>query len=239
MNPIFESGREPLGETAPDRGLEKKMKTKRTMRRLVIAASAAAVVLAPWGPVEAGEKNWRFRFMAAVAGTDAGVVRLPVIDGIAGTAVNGGFGVGINFEYRYAPKAGFEMGVMAMAASTGVRFGKDHYYPVAADFGGYVPMTFVWNYHPLGDRVFDLYVGPLLSSTFYSKVGAGSDWDYGAGVEGGIDFGIGFNLGADINFGKSRWSFNPGIKYIFSSLNNGGGREFDPLIVTFGFGFRF
>ena len=215
------------------------MTRQRIIRRFVMTAAAAALLLAPGGAVEGGDKDWRFRFMGAVVGSDAGFVRLPIIDGYVGTAVNGGVGVGINFEYRYSPKAGFEMGVMALAANLGVRVGKEHYYPVAVDVRGYVPLTFAWNYHPLREGAFDLYVGPLLSSTFYSRVGTGAAWNHYAGVEAGVDLGFGFNLGADINLGKSRWSLNPGIKYIASSFNSSSGPEFDPLIFTFGFGFRF
>jgi outer membrane protein W len=62
-------------------------------------------------------------------------------------------------------------------------------------------------------------------------------------VESRVDFGLGANLGVDINFGKrSRWSFNSGFKYI-ANVSNSGDRDtwwdFDPLIFSFGFGFRF
>jgi outer membrane protein W len=78
-----------------------------------------------------------------------------------------------------------------------------------------------------------------VASTFVSSVGVGP----GVIVESGVNFGLGANLGVDINFGKrSRWSFNTAFKYI-SNVTNSGDRDsrldFDPLIFSFGFGFRF
>lgn len=187
------------------------------------------------------ERNWRMRLVGAVVSGAGGFTVTAGDHYGAGVSTNGGAGVGINFEYRYSPKMGFEVGAMAVASNIGVRVGKDYYHPWAAvELESFVPITFSLNYHPLRKTdVFDLYLGPLVASTFYSNLGVGSEWG-GAGVESGVNFGLGVNLGADLNLGKSRWSLNGGLKYI--AVSDGGdnsGFSFDPLIISFGFGFRF
>ena len=135
---------------------------------------------------------------------------------------------------------GIEMGAMGIAG--GINVGVDwrySRYTSAVEVGSYVPITVALNFHPIKQAgIFDLYLGPLAASTIVSNVGIGSV----VGVESRIDFGLGANLGFDINFGKrSRWSFNGGLKYI-SNLTNTGEQStiaFDPLIWTFGFGFKF
>ena len=134
---------------------------------------------------------------------------------------------------------GFEMGAMAVAGGVYVGVGKDYRYYPGVEVGGYVPLTFALNYHPLKkSEVFDLYVGPLVASTIVSNVGIGSSVDLGSRV----DLGLGANLGFDINLGKrSRWSLNSGLKYIWNATNNDSDSRiaFDPLIWTFGFGLKF
>jgi len=113
-------------------------------------------------------------------------------------------------------------------------------YSAGVEVDGYVPVTFALNYHPLKDSgIVDLYVGPLAATTFFSSTGVGP----GVVVESRVDFGLGANLGVDINFGRrSRWSFNSGFKYIANVSNGGDGDtwwDVDPLIFSFGFGFKF
>ncbi len=209
-----------------------------------MVAVAAVVTLASAGAADAGERNWRMRLMAAVVG-DGGVFVTAGDDHGVGVSSNGGAGVGVNFEYRYSPRMGFEVGAMAVASNLGVQVGKDYRYPhhwAEVELGSYVPITFSLNYHPLKKtEVFDLYVGPLAASTFYSNIGTGVLWGAGTAIESGVSFGLGVNMGVDLNLGKSRWSLNGGLKYIAISGNGGGGSgiELDPLIVSFGFGFKF
>jgi len=194
----------------------------------------------PAEPANVRQRNWRMRLFVAIAGNNGGVV---VTSGApyTGVSVNGGGGVGVNFEYRYSPRMGFEIGAMAVGGNVRVGVGREYRrYGAGVEVVGYVPITFALNYHPLkNSEIVDLFVGPLVASTFLSSVGVGP----GVIVESRVDFGLGANLGVDINFGKrSRWSFNSGFKYI-ANVSNSGDRDtwwdFDPLIFSFGFGFRF
>jgi outer membrane protein W len=180
------------------------------------------------------------RLFVAIAGDNGGVV-VTSGDPYTGVSVNGGGGVGVNFEYRTSPRMGFEIGAMAVGGNVRVGVGREYRrYDAGVEVEGYVPITFALNYHPLkNSEIVDFYVGPLAASTFFSSVGVGP----GVIVESRVDFGLGANLGIDINFGKrSRWSFGTGFKYI-ANLSNSGDRDtsldFDPLIWTFGFGFKF
>lgn len=220
---------------------------------LEITLAAAAALFVAVGPAVAedadGEDNakvtrhlnWRVRLVGAVVSGGGGFTVAVGDRHGAEVSTDGGGGVGINFEYRYSPKMGFEVGAMAVAANIGVRAGKTYpYHGAAVELESFVPITFSVNYHPLAKTdVFDLYIGPLATATFFSNLGVGSEWG-GGGVESGVNFGLGVTLGADLNLGRSRWSLNGGVKYI--ALSDGGGDtgvSYDPLIVTFGFGFRF
>jgi len=225
----------------------------RYARRSSVIVVAAMVLLAAAGPLGAGEengeekaeatrqRNWRMRLVGAVVSGGGGFTVAAGDHHGAEISTNGGGGVGINFEYRYSPKMGFEVGAMAVAANIGVHAGKNYpYHWAAVELESFVPFTFSFNYHPLKKtEVFDLYLGPLAAATFFSNVGVGSEWG-GGGVESGVNFGLGVTMGADLNLGRSRWSLNGGLKYI--ALSDGGGDSgvsYDPLIVTFGFGFKF
>jgi outer membrane protein W len=215
-----------------------------SLRRFLVVSAAAVVALASAQAAAAGERNWRMRLTIATVGNGGVLVTAGDHHGV-GMSSDGGAGVGVNFEYRYSPRMGFEVGAMAVASDLGVRVGKNFQYPhdwAAVEFGSFVPITFSLNYHPLKKTgVFDLYVGPLAASTFYSNIGSGAGWGVGTGIESGVSFGLGVNMGADLNLGKSRWSLNGGLKYIAVSGSGGSssGVDLDPLIATFGFGFRF
>jgi outer membrane protein W len=156
-------------------------------------------------------------------------------------AVSGGGGVGVNFEYRTSSRTGFEFGAMAVGGNLRVGVGKKHHrYGVGIAVDGYVPMTFAVNFHPIkNSEIVDFYVGPLAASTFFSGVGVGP----GVLVDSRVEFGLGLNVGVDINFGKqSRWSFGTAFKYISNVANSSEHHDswdFDPVIFNFGFGFKF
>ena len=175
------------------------------------------------------QRNWRMRFMVAVVG-DGGFTVSSDHDHGYGVSTRGGGGVGINFEYRYSPRMGFEMGAMALASDIGVQFGKTYdHHSGSVGLDSIVPLTFGLNFHPLKNTdVFDLSVGPLVATTFYSNIGVGSGWGGWAGVESGVNIRLGVSLAADLNLGKSRWSLNGAVKYIAYS-GSSSGLDLDPL----------
>jgi outer membrane protein W len=215
------------------------MAIQKTIRRSTTFVVATILLLAPVGSADAGEKNWRVRLMGAIEGGSHGVVTSGGPSG-AGVSIDGGGGVGFNFEHRYSPKMGFEMGAMAIGATVSAGVWKSWpEYDAGVEIGSYVPITFGFNYHPLKNTdTFDLFVGPLMATVIQSRVVAGTVVDVGSQT----DFGLGANFGADINLGKSRWSLNAAFKYISILTDSGDSdsfADFDPLIFTFGVGFRF
>jgi outer membrane protein W len=185
------------------------------------------------------ERNWRVRFTGAVAADDNGIIARSWTGPNHRVSVGGGAGIGVNFEYRYSPRMGFEMGAMALGGAVAVGGNKNHRYYPGVEVGGYVPLTFALNYHPIRDsEIFDFYVGPLVASTIVGGVWVGGDVNVGSRV----DLGLGANLGFDINLGqRSRWSLGTGLKYIanVTGSENDSRIAFDPLIWTFGFGVKF
>jgi len=203
------------------------------------AETAPAAEEEPAESAKAKQRNWRVRFTGAVAADDNGIIATSVTHSGVHVSVAGGVGVGVNFEYRFSPRMGFEMGAMAVGGGVHVGVGKKDRYHPGVEVGGYVPLTFALNYHPIKkSEIFDLYVGPLVASTIISNVGVGSVVEVGSRV----DLGLGANLGFDINLGKrSRWSLNSGLKYIANVTESERDSRvaFDPLIWTFGFGVKF
>ena len=203
---------------------------------------ADAAASAEEEPAEAAtvkQRNWRVRFTGAVAADDNGIIATSVTSSGTSVSVSGGAGVGVNFEYRYSPRMGFEMGAMALGGGVFAGVDKHRRYHSGVEVGGYVPLTFALNFHPIKDsEVFDFYVGPLAASTIVGGVWIGGDVNVGSRV----DLGLGANLGFDINLGKrSRWSLNSGIKYIANVTDSRDDSRiaFEPLIWTFGFGVKF
>jgi outer membrane protein W len=201
--------------------------------------SAAAAEEEQEESAKAKQRDWRVRFTGAVAADDNGIVATSVTGRGHSVSVSGGAGVGVNFEYRYSPRMGIEMGAMALGGGVLVGVNKHHRYYAGVEVGGYVPLTFALNFHPIRDsEIFDFYVGPLVASTIVGGVWIGGDVNVGSRV----DLGLGANIGFDINLGKtSRWSLNSGLKYIANVTENERDSRiaFDPLIWTFGFGVKF
>ena len=203
------------------------------------AESAAAAEEEPTEAAKVKERNWRVRFTGAVAADDNGINATSWTGSNHSVSVGGGAGVGVNFEYRYSPRMGFEMGAMALGGAVTVGGYKNHRYYPGVEVGGYVPLTFALNYHPIkASEIFDFYVGPLAASTIVGGVWIGDDVNVGSRV----DLGLGANLGFDINLGrKSRWSLNSGLKYIANVTGSDSDSRvaFEPLIWSFGFGVKF
>jgi len=97
------------------------MSTRCALQKAGLLIAGILVVLAPAGAAAAGEKKWRMRVVGAFSGANDGVVATSGGYSKAGVSVSGGAGGGINFEYRFSERTGFELG--AMAVSGRVRVG--------------------------------------------------------------------------------------------------------------------
>ena len=195
----------------------------------------------------AGEAHWQLRFGGVGVATDLGYDTV----GDARYSEGGATGLGISAEYRFAHRLGAEFGI---AAAVGI----DGYtYPYDFNTFSFVPLTAGLNFHLTPDRKVDVYLGPVLAWVHYEDLtftvypGVHSHhWPYWLpGVHENLrvedDFALGANLGFDVRFGDSRWSFCTALKYLATNLDatDFEGRRVDvdlgPVILSVGAGYRF
>ena len=195
----------------------------------------------------ADEAHWQLRFGGVGVATDLGYSSLE------GSHYSGGAasGVGISAEYRFSHRLGAEFGI---AAALGI----DGYtYPYDFNTFSFVPLTAGLNVHLTPDRKVDVYLGPVLAYVHYEDltftVYPGHHyrgWPYWLpGVYENLrvedDFAFGANLGFDVRFRESRWSFCTALKYLATNLDatDRDGRhvdiDLDPVILSVGAGYRF
>lgn len=84
------------------------MEHRWVLRSFVFAVVATVLLSVPAGSAMAGERKWRVRLMGAFAGDQDGVVITSDDHSFTGVIIDSGIGGGINFEYRYSQRMGFE-----------------------------------------------------------------------------------------------------------------------------------
>lgn len=205
----------------------------------IVTLAAVAIT----GPARAAEDDTHWRVALEFAWVD------PSGD-FATTNVNGntvratydtGYGAGVRGEYRFAPQYGVELsglGAGSVELSAGTT---GSYVRVSA----VAPLMVGFNFHLTPDRAVDFYVGPMLGLVRYSDV------EYHAGfgavsttVSVEDDFAWGAIAGLEIPIGSRGWQVQGNLRYIETDIRDSGGpisidSEFDPLILSIGFGYRF
>lgn len=156
-------------------------------------------------------------------------------------------GLQLSLERKFSRRLGVELGVTRAESE----FGFEAEILSALNFRSdtevdFTSLTAGLNVHLTPDGPVDLYLGPLVAYTDFGDVdfiNALGDQVQSGTVEGADSFAFGAQLGADIRFGESPWSLNLAARYIDTDLeiedNEGSDLQFDPLIVNFGFGYRF
>ena len=155
------------------------------------------------------------------------------------------FGAGMRAEYRFSERLGVEVGVLG-AGNVDVTSGYfDHSIGSNVEVSGFTPLTLGLNVHLTPDRAVDLYAGPLLALVMYSSV---DDWSshYVGRTNVSVDNDVGWGaiLGLDVPLGSRGWMAQANLRYIDTDMKNSGGdislnSEFDPVIYSVGFGYRF
>ena len=164
-----------------------------------------------------------------------------------------GAGVGVNGEYRFAPRLGVEGGLMA-GARTDLEFvastGSGSMF-LASDTLGMTALCTGLNIHLAPDTRADFYLGPMIAYIDYGEISSavfGPDFVGADGFFARVDFdnqmAFGANLGLDMPLGGRGWLFNANVRYLDSKLEGvePGPRQtsdHDPLFVGVGFGYRF
>jgi outer membrane protein W len=200
--------------------------------RVVLATSLACGVASP--AILAGGPSWTLRFHGAIVessgGDDVGFA-----DGVVSRVDSGG-GFGIAVEARLSNRIGLELSTLY--AGIDVRMQASARLATAQSVAlSVIPVTFGLPIHlPTGDRL-DLFVAPTLNIVTYNDVRTTFD---GFGMDSSVsvdsDLGFGAALGLDVPFGKGKWAFSSGLRYIKTRADE---TDIDPVIVTIGFAYRF
>jgi outer membrane protein W len=223
----------------------------------VVSAVVAALAIMAACPLGAAvDGAWRLRINGFAVEPNEGIYQ-PMLDGTRVQVAGGaGAGGGINAEYRFSPRLGFELGLIG-----GV--GSDLHVAVFPSAGNSVVLTDSLafgtvvgglNVHLTPERKADLYAGPTLAYVEYQDVTVrvlGFGPPFGNNTVQPVrvrfrfdsDLAVGVNLGVDVPLGEGGWLFNANARYLETSIGSadfrGGDRSYDPLFFGVGFGYRF
>jgi hypothetical protein len=174
--------------------------------------------------------------------------------------LSGGGGGFANLEYAFLPWFGLEFGTTAIGSDMNVSAGAGpKHFGTDVDILGMSALTIGANFRFITTPTVNVYAGPLVSFNRYSK------WSYHTGYDGGCwpgkhdcddwvriesrsdsEVTWGGKLGIDIVLTKrGNWALSGAISYIDATYNfdelDGAGRgsiNYDPLMFSFGGGFR-
>jgi outer membrane protein W len=208
---------------------------------LVIAVASPAAGIA-------ADRDWLIRVAGVSVDSDANAVEvIGTNEGIAITT-SSAFGFGLDLEYRASRWVGLDFGVLSATPSVGtsIEVGWKSI-SISADAGvTMTPITAGLNVHLTPDSRFDVYLGPLLAYVVYDSFTLTAGPGLSESFRSENDLGFGANLGVDVGLGDNgRWTLSAAIKYIDTTLEanpsdgSAGRTDLDPMIVGFGFGYRF
>ena len=205
-------------------------------------------------------RDWILRFGFVVAET-SGSTSVEVDPGTVDIRLSGGGGGFANIEYKVLPFLGLEFGSTTVGADMNVstHAGTKH---IGADVDvlGMSALSLAANFHVVRTPTVSVYAGPMLAFNRYSKWTLRSGWDddcwptkHGCdewvSVRSRSDSEVtwGGKLGIDIVLTKrGNWALSGSLSYLDATYNfdelDGGGRgsiDFNPLMFSFGGGFRF
>jgi len=205
-------------------------------------------------------RDWILRFGIVAAETN-GQTSVDVSPGSVDVRLSGGGGGFANIEYKVLPFLGLEFGSTTIGADMNVstHAGLKHI-GTDVDVLGMSAWTLGANFRFVRTRTINAYAGPMLAFNRYAK------WSVHSGVDGGCwptkhdcddwvsvrsrsdsELTWGAKLGIDIVLTKrGNWALSGSISYLDATYNfdeeSGEGRgsiNFDPLMFSFGGGFRF
>ncbi len=216
----------------------------RSARNVVIFILAIFTILQPTH-AQQFDPSWRLHVEFAVVDPSGDFATVDV----GGSGVVVGFdsavGAGLRGEYQFSKLLGVEIGALG-ASSFEVRTGIfSDLVGTAVDVNSFAPFTVGLNFHLAPDSSIDLYTGPFLAIVKYGNVnvqtgiggvttGESVDTDVSWGAIAGLDFPI----------GKRGWSIQTSLRYIDTNMKGVSAgspfdSEFDPVIFSLGFGYRF
>jgi len=223
------------------------MTLRATNSRFSTALAALVIAVTPFWPCNAQtfEPSVKLAFDLAFINPSGNTFQTSVGSGGVSVNFDPGAGAGLRLEYLFAEALGVEFGVLG-ASSFDVTVGDlGDGFGVSTSISSFAPLTLGLNYHfSSGNRV-DFYAGPFLALVRYGDV------DVETGTSGVItteavdtDTGWGVIVGLDIPLRSGKWLLQSNLRYIQTNMkgttdDGAFDADFDPLIISFGFGYRF
>ena len=219
--------------------------SKRTIRRITKVAFVAVALIAMPTTMASDETGWTIRVDLAFV-DPAGDEGIVVVDeGTVRIALDAGAGAGVRGEYRFSPRLGFEVGLLGTASVDISTFAGGGGTGAAVGLDTFASVTTGLNVHLIPQARLDLYAGPLLAYASYSDVEVRAATG-GSAIDIAVDndLGVGAIIGLDVPIGKRGWFFDTSLRFIKTSMQGSNGDDlvnidYDPAIVSFGFGYRF
>jgi len=218
--------------------------------RIHIACSVGIVVAAAFCSLyptaaNAGDGPWRLRLFAVSMNPTGDTVVVPDTGDRIHFDASGGYGGGLEFEYRASRLLGIDFG--ALTASPVIDVLIDEVGVISASAQPRISPVYAGvNFHLTPDNTADLYVGPLLAYVIYSSFDLVTDpWFLREWFVTENDWGIGVNAGVDVRLGDAGWLLTVAFKYLDTTLEASppdesiGRTDIDPMIFSIGVGYRF
>ena len=215
-----------------------------TCKLAIVALALTAMSVMPARAAET-EPAWRLRFDLSWVDPSGDFVSADVGSSTFTAGFDTGIGAGVRGEYQFTNMLGVEFGVLG-ASSVDVTSGLfGGTLGTSVEVSSFAPFSVGLNVHLTQGRPIDLYLGPMLALVRYDSVDVRTTIGTAStSVSIDNDVGWGAILGLDIPLGGGGWLIQTNLRYIDTDIESSGGgipisSEFDPVIFSLGFGYRF
>ena len=219
--------------------------TRKTLWLPSVCVIAAGLAVPGVAEAQSGDRDWQVKFdLAFVDPSSSGATTEVGIGGV-NVEFDTKTGVGLRIENRFRERLGVEFGFLATGSYDATVGDLSDGFGVQTGVSGFTPVTLGLNYHLTPSEALDIYAGAFAAYVRYG------DSDVRTGTGGVVisetvddDVGWGVILGLDWPVQSSRWSLQASLRYIDTTMAGDAGGEpfesdFDPVIVSIGFAYRF